>query len=212
MNDSELKTYYTGGGSGITAPVTVPFLQAIITGALAGIAGGVVCAVIGFDFSPWAAGFSTWAVVTLGAWLSFRGRWQMVIERALGVDLNHDGVIGEPEPTPAPEPESIRVELLQEGGRRGDFIDLPHADRLPALASGLLEGRQFSQTVWTGAGRLYSRAEFEAVRGEMLRRGLCRWKNPQAPAQGVELTPAGRAVLRRLSGKDNPSPTDQNGA
>ncbi len=200
MDNRELKTMYTGGGSGITAPVTIPLLQSVITGILAGIAAGVLVGVLRVGFSAWAAGFSTWALVTLGAWLSFRGRWQVVIERALGVDLNHDGVIGEPELPPQPEPQSLRVELLQEGGRRGDWIDLPFPDKLPALAAGLLEGRQFTQTVWTGGGRLYSRAEFEAVRGEMLRRGLARWKNPQAPAQGAELTPAGRAVLRKLAG------------
>lgn len=205
MDDREIKTYYTSGGSGITAPVTVPFLQAAITGLLAGIAAGVLVAILGIEVSPWAAGAVVWTLATLGSWLSFRARWQMVIERALGVDLNGDGRIGdEPEPPALPP---LRVEVMQEGGRRGDFIDLPYPDRLPELASGLLSGRrQFAQTAWTGAAGVFSRAEFDNLRGEFLRRGLARWKNPQAPAQGVELTPAGRAVLRKLAGRDDSNP------
>jgi len=212
MDDKELKSYYTGGGSGITAPVTIPLLQSLITGMFAGIAAGVVCAVIGFDFSAWAGGAVVGVLVTFGSWLTFRGHWQAVIERALGVDFNGDGIIGEPQAPTLPEPAPLRIELLQDNGARGDFIDLPYREKLPELASGLLSGRQFSQTVWTGGGRLFSRAEFENVRGEMIRRGLARWKNPAAPAQGAELTPAGRAVLRKLAGRDSPSPTGRDGA
>jgi len=210
MDDRDFKTYYTGGGSGITAPVTIPLLQSVITGAFAGIAAGVVCAVLQLGFSAWAAGAVVWVLVTFGSWLSFRGHWQAVIERALGVDFNGDGIIGEPEPA-LPEPQPLRVELYQDNGARGEFIDLPYSDRLPALASGLLAGRQFAQTAWTGGGQLFSRAEFEELRAAMLKRGLARWKNPQAPAQGIEITPAGRAVLRRVAGRDSPSPTDQGG-
>lgn len=203
MDDKNLKTYYTGGGSGITAPVTIPLLQAAITGLLAGIAAGVLAAVLPVDFSPWAAGVVVWAVTTFVSWLSYRGHWQALLEKALGVDLNGDGQIGEPaEPEPTPQP--LRVELYQDGGRQGDFIDLPYRDRLPALASGLLAGRQFSQTAWTGGGQLFSRAEFEELRGELLRRGLARWKNENAPAQGLEVTPAGRAILKRIASTPTP--------
>jgi len=118
--------------------------------------------------------------------------------------LNLDGYIGKPEPQQAPAlPASIRVEVSRDEGRAVDFIDLPYPEKLPALAAGLLAGRQFAQTSWVGAGQLFSRSEFDQVRDTMIERGLAAWKNPEAKAQGVTLTAAGRAVMRRLA---NPSP------
>ena len=93
----------------------------------------------------------------------------------------------------------MRVILEEDQGRHIEFIDLPHADRLPVLAAGLLAGRSFNQAAWTGAGGLFSRAEFDQLRDVLIERGLAAWKNPNARAQGVELTAAGRAVMRRLA-------------
>lgn len=203
--DKNLKTYYRQD-SGMVSTVWAPLVQALVTGALAGIAAGVVVAVLKLGFSAWAAGAVVWVLATFASWLTFRARFMAILESMLGVDLNHDGAIGDPEPPPALPP--LRVEVVEDGGRHESWIDLPYPERLPDLARGLLSGRrQFAQTAWTGAGQLFSRAEFDQLRGEFLRRGLARWKNPQAPAQGVELTPAGRAVLKRLAGRDDFPPT-----
>lgn len=178
--------------------VAVPGLQAGITGGVCGLAALAVCA--WFDL-PWLAIGGTVAAVSMaGAWLSYRGRWQWMLERITGADLNMDGFIGQPLPQqpqlPAP---SIRVELAQNDGRQVDFIDLPYPEKLPALAAGLQQGRTFALSTWTGNGALFSRAEFEQLRGELLRRGLAEWVNESAPAQGIKLTAAGRAVFRHLS-------------
>ncbi len=185
--------------------VLVPGLQALLTGFVCGLAALAVTAWFGL---PWLAiGGTVFAVTMAGAWLSYRGRWQWLLERILGADLNGDGTIGQPLPLPAPKPENIRIELVQNAGHEVEYIDLPFPEKLPLLASGLLEGkRQFSLTAWTGDGQLFSRAEFETLRTELLKRKLAEWKNPEAPAQGIKLTPAGRAIFRRLAGRHD-SPT-----
>lgn len=92
---------------------------------------------------------------------------------------------------------TVRVELVSEGGRRLNLIDLPASDeQLAGLAAGLLAGQSFSEAQWCGARGLFSRSEFNQLRGEMLRRGLCSWNNPHTPARGATLTPAGRALMR----------------
>jgi hypothetical protein len=178
----------------IESAVTIPFLQAAISAILAGIAAGVITALLGWQW--WKIAGVVMAMTALYSWLSFRSRWQWMVERLLGLDLNNDGYIGLPEPEPM---QPVRVELYQDEGRQGDFIDLPvRPDQLRMLADGLQTGRQFAQSVWTGQGAPFTRPEFEQLRGELIRRGLAEWKKPGYPAQGVELTKSGRAVLRRF--------------
>ena len=90
--------------------------------------------------------------------------------------------------------------LEKDNGRETDFIDLPAGpEQLRKLADGLLSGRQFALSAWSGAGAPFSRSEFERLRDELIKRGLARWRNANAQAQGAELTLPGRAVLRRFS-------------
>lgn len=178
----------------LTAGVALPFLQAAIGGILAGASVGALVAVFKLAVSPWAAGGLASCLFAFYSWLSYRGRWSWRLERLLQVDLDQDGFIGQP-----PQAEHVRVELIQDQGRNQQFIDLPSPDKLPQLAAGLLEGRTFSQSVWTGGGQLFTRGEFETLRAELLRRGLASWKNPDAPAQGIILTAAGRAIFKRLA-------------
>lgn len=178
--------------------VAVPGLQAGITGGVCGLAALAVCA--WFELPAWGIAGTVAAVATAGAWLSYRNRWQWMLERITGADLNMDGFIGQPLPQqPTLPPPNIRVELASNNGNSVDYIDLPFADRLPQLAAGLQQGRTFALSTWTGNGALFSRAEFEELRGELFKRGLAEWKNPEAPAQGIKLTAAGRAVFRHLS-------------
>jgi hypothetical protein len=118
-------------------------------------------------------------------------------ERALDVDLDQDGVTGEPEP-----PRALQVELLENHGNRQRlaFIDLPGSeDQLVKLAQGVLNGKGTSESEWIGAGNPFSRSKFAAVRAALLERGLASWSNPDHHAQGWELTAAGRAVMRRIA-------------
>src|SRR5512133_3769573 len=74
--------------------VLVPMLQAVITGALCGLAALALTA--WFKLPYWGIAGTVTAVTMAGAWLSYRGRWQWLLERLTGADLNHDGYIGRP--------------------------------------------------------------------------------------------------------------------
>jgi hypothetical protein len=180
--------------------VIVPGLQAGITGGVCGVAAAAITA--WFDLPFWAIGGTTAAVAMAGAWLSYRSRWQWLLEKITGADLNADGFVGEPtQPTAPVLPlPPIRVELASNNGHSVDFIDLPvKPEKLSALARGLLAGRSFNQTAWTGSAGIFSRSEFDALRDTMIERGLLAWRNPESKAQGCDLTAAGRAVMRRLA-------------
>lgn len=112
-------------------------------------------------------------------------------------------------PPPAPaQVQTVRVELSENRGARLNLIDLPaSAEQLAALARGLLDGLPFSEAQWSGGGGLFTRSEFAALRGELIRRGLARWNSPGTPARGAALTPAGRAVMRQFAMlSDSPPP------
>jgi hypothetical protein len=99
---------------------------------------------------------------------------------------------------PAPPRKRLRVEAKI--GKDTKILDLPFDEqKLRALADGLRMGQPFSEGMWTGKNRPFTRGEFADLRGEFLKRGWVRWKNNDAPAQGVELTPEGQAVILELS-------------
>jgi hypothetical protein len=182
--------------------VLIPASQAVITGVLAFCAGLAVCALGGWAW--WYAAIGA-GLIGLAAWLGFWGWWSRVILDILTPDrrlrLVEEPYSSEPDPQPV-QPQTIRVELIQsqDGFQRGDYIDLPcQPDQVKQLADGLTRGQPFALSAWTGRNQVFSRSEFETVRVTLLKAGLLRWSSPHARAQGVELTPAGRAVMRRLA-------------
>ena len=198
------------GSDSLRDGVIVPILQALATGILSGLALAGVLWLAGVE-SAWRWSLALIPVVWLVMWLASLSHWRASLERLLNRDLNNDGVIGEQQPPviisePARE---VRVTLEREEGRHVDIIDLPaKEEQLRQLADGLLSGRQFALSAWSGTGAPFSRSEFERLRDEMIRRGLARWRNERAQAQGLEVTAPGRAVLRRFaSDASKPTPT-----
>ncbi len=182
--------------------VLVPFMQSVITGLLVGICAGVLTACFNYPQSA-RVGIVLGCIVALVGWFSYRSHWQQIIDILLGVDY----YMNEEKPEEQLTGERVapmRVELLEEGGMVGNFINLPYPEKIPYLAAGLQQGKTFAQSVWTGQGALFSRNEFETIRAELLKRGLARWRKEGAPGQGVHLTPAGRAVFKRLA-EQNPT-------
>jgi len=116
--------------------------------------------------------------------------------------------IPEPAPTRAERLEPVKVILSAEDGKHQDFIDLPATpDQLIRLAEGLLEGATLSEAAWTGAGNIFTRAEFAALRSELIRRKLAFWNNPTTPARGVSLTHSGMKTMRQFAAMANDAPT-----
>lgn len=198
----------------MTLTVIIPLVQSVITGLLAGLLAVVLLRLANVQ-NPGMLALAAGLAVTLGRWLPLARRALHVYELATGADLDLDGAIGEPEtdqnqPNPTAQawppaqlqPAPVRVVLETPDQRHTSIIDLPgKPDQVQALARGLLAGDPLTHAHWTGAGQPFSRAEFEQLRGELIRRGLATWRNQGNRANGAELTPAGRAVMRRLAGQ-----------
>ena len=94
----------------------------------------------------------TFVVRVLGG--SKRGQW--LIERIVGADLDGDGYRGRPPAGPALPP--LRVEVVQDGGQREDWIDLPSILRnCPSWRKGCYPGGAYSAECLGWPRRGYTR-------------------------------------------------------
>ena len=112
--------------------------------------------------------------------------WQ--IESMTGRDLDGDQVIGEPETV-------VRVELVDKAAKQVRFVDLPVSDaKLADVARALNTGSAFSRPALVDQRRALSQGEYHALAKAMLDAGLVR----DLAGNKRELTPPGRALMRRL--------------
>jgi hypothetical protein len=142
------------------------------------------------------AGVFVWVAM----WIYLQRRWLnlTMLERALNLDLNKDGSVGELIPA---RPETvIRIDEVKSNGHfQSSTYRLPVKDDvLTALAHGLLSGRPLSEREWTGAGKLFSSAQWRRLIQVMLTRDLARYVSDRDPRQGVELTERGWAMMEQL--------------
>lgn len=100
---------------------------------------------------------------------------------------------------PAP-PRTVQVEVHNQDARQWAFMDLPGTqEQLAELARGILNGRTWAETEWTGKGRPYTKSEFRDLRATLLERGFLVWRRVDSPTAGVELSVVGRRVFSQLS-------------
>ena len=174
----------------LQSAVYVPFLQSAASGLFIAVA---VCGVA--VLLHWRISVALLAAAGLGAsvcWVFLLWHWLKLTTPTPPVQLVEDW-----QETPQAETYPvIRVEVKRENTLT--FIDLPVSDtQLSRLAAGVLDGAPLAESQWCGRGRPFSRGQFAQLRQELLTRGLAVWRNDAAPAQGVELTAAGRAVLKQ---------------
>lgn len=182
--------------NGLEERVVVPALKGLIVAVPTGLLVGLLIGAFDVEISAWWTMPIVMLATFLATFLASSSRGQWLVERISGADLNGDGVIGQPLPL-LPEPQTVRVEISEDQGRHVEFIDLPaRPEQLKSLATGLQQGRTFALTAWSNQ---FTRPEFEMLRDEMVRRGLARWKNDKHHQLGADLTPAGRAVFKRLT-------------
>jgi len=187
----------------VEAGVLIPLQQAGITGLFVGL----ICLVstVYFAVDDWPIiSLLSWLVSTFLVWLILQKRWLSLtaVEKWTGQDLNHDGVIGDPEQTESPR-HTVTVELVTaqpNGCNTKTLARLPVSEYdLSLVAGGLLAGRPFSERQWTGQGKPLSVNQFRDLRDEMSKRGIVEQANPKDPRQGYKLTKAGQAVMRHFS-------------
>ncbi len=168
----------------IESDVAVPGVQALITGLIGGIAGGIVAMLVHAP-KPWAWGLAIGVITTAVTWILLlvdhrQLLWE--IEEVIGRDLDDDGIVGDPDP-PAPEE---RLILVHDAGRHHQVNERA---RFEAFIRGC-EVHGTSQNYWEGPGRL-EREEYLRWRDALIRLGWAKWRNPRHPRQGwVLLFPA----------------------
>lgn len=173
----------------VASDVAVPALQAVFSAFLVAVIVGLAWVIWDFP-EPKVAMFISGGLTLILWWflgLALSRSTMWTVERIIGDDE-------EPEPlTP-----SLRVEIAEDDNHwRVGRMPIP--DGIDLVARGVLRGRPLSEKEWTGSGKPLSQRQFRAIRDEMMECGLARWKNPGEPRQGAELTPAGRAVMRKLA-------------
>lgn len=174
----------------VQAQVVVPVARAIVTGVLFLFLGWLLA--YNWHWSkvvPFAAFLFGFAVVWF--WKGLRDDLCYLVETATGRDINQDGEVGRP---------VVHVEVSDLEQRQWRFMELPGTpEALQELARGVLAGKTLAESEWTGTGRPYTRNEFRDLRAQLIDRGIAEWRNPQHPAQGVELTKPGRAVFAEIA-------------
>jgi hypothetical protein len=182
------------------AGVVVPFLQALVTGFLF-FAGAWLIGWLVFDVvDPIKPAALLTVPAVLFVWLWRLKQWGSLaahIEQLTGLDLNNDGVIG--------KPDVVRLKWSNlNDGKNGPSYEAREADfpvdreQLVALAEGLMEGKSFSENVWTGPDKPFSINEFRAVRTVMYKRGLIELASDKDARQGFKLTDEGWSVMENL--------------
>lgn len=96
----------------------------------------------------------------------------------------------------------IRIVSNPSGDKKDEIhqdFDLPFPERLPELAQLALVGTPVSHTQFAGAGKLFSRSEFEELVESLVSAKLARWKSQRSRNAGIALTEDGIAAFRHIS-------------
>ena len=169
-----------------------PVLQSVVTGlVLAGLVAWMVITLRIQDPLSWIAG--GFLVGFAGYWWSLQRHWMRLTGPA-APSASYSA-----EPVPNISKLEVWVHHPRVGGmgksERVSFDASP--DVMRTLAQGLLAGRPFTRAVWVASGTLTDDQHRKIV-GEMLERGLLRYKVASNPRNGTELTPAGRQVMQSI--------------
>jgi hypothetical protein len=176
----------------LTSSVTVPLLQATVTGVLIGTTAGAGAWALSWE-NPGAVGLAIGAATATVAWLNYREGWEKRISAVLGIQQ-------QAATSTAAYAQTVRVEVISDNAHAGDYLNLPGGrDRLMTLAQGLTSGKPLTVRTWAGGGGLYAGAEFDRLRTELIARGLARWQSEHDHRAGVTLTAKGAATMRGLA-------------
>lgn len=98
---------------------------------------------------------------------------------------------------------SIKVIECNEIGesKHTQLIDLPKGISQATFlefCQEIVNGDGLAQGRWTGAGNLFSRAQFDSLMQRLERAGLVDWRDPTAPARGRVLTGKGMEIMTEI--------------
>jgi hypothetical protein len=183
-----------------TASATSPLLQAVFTGALVSIP--IMMLMIKYRVQDWLMnGVIIFFVITSGVWIYSLRHWFKLtkIERMTGIDLNRDGVVGDPV-REVVRPVRVDVNEYENGKHvRTTRAHYENEARMIALADALINHNiPFSYDALCIQRKILKRSELKAIREEMEKRGMAYQVNPESVNSPWELTNPGRAALKEL--------------
>jgi hypothetical protein len=215
------ETTHVGAGSEVRIPFLIFVLSSVVADVMT-LAAYVILAMPWIKFGGWRSFRTFWAewwpglVVPLMAWWILFGyillhyryipeqrnrNWPPLYAVAdvrevgfLDVDSGNKPLL-DAQPETVIERRVVEAHYTSEDGRQKRFGEIPDAPGLPAFATATANGQSFS--VRTAARFHIGRPAFEEIRAVYLERGWAMWKN-SVKRQGLELTHAGRAVMRHI--------------
>lgn len=175
-----------------------PWMAVIIPLMQAGVSGLLLCSSIlalwtlaENPISKLTLGFTVLTVAMTITWINLILRWSRFVwevEDVTGKDLNQDGRIG--------ASETIKLEIHHKPSDRIQFMNLPmNKAQMQKLFIGLQQGLPFSENVWSGGGKPFTRDEFRGVRDVMVAKGWVRYRDERARNLGLELTQEGKSII-----------------
>ena len=172
--------------------VLIVFLISLLSGLILGVTAWVMAGLAELDRS-WIYGAGVLVLVTSGSWIFLVQRSLRILEAVLDIDLS-----GYLDDTPA---RVVIVDDVDRDRTEGMILhDLPGGEeRFSRLAAGVMDGTPFAERYWTGDGKPYSLKEFREMRDYLLLRGVMSWTSEADHRQGIEIQPAGRALIRTFS-------------
>jgi hypothetical protein len=185
----------------------VPLLQSAVTGVLFGLIALTI--LIWQNVADWPVySILIWLGSTAFTWLSLQRHWLTLtsLERATGIDINQDGVIGDVVESPS---HVVRVDLratTPDGNYQATRTILPiDENALCILADGLLSGKSLSEREWTGYDRPLSVSTFRDLRQVLIERKWIEQVNSKDTRQGYRLTRPGKAVMKHFAAMYSPA-------
>jgi len=184
----------------VEAGVTVPTLQGAIVALFPAILTATLAAAATAALrGPWwiapLIGLITWS--TLASWRV----WAYIEQRQLW--RNEATQIAAPnskQTGPPPPLQTIQVEIKENKGHTLQYPNLGIPDeQLLQFAKGLQTNGNLAEGRWSGGGALFSKPDFIRLRERLIEQRLAKWVNPNAHAQGAELTAKGKAVFRAIA-------------
>ena len=199
--DSDLPTNMTATKE---TPAANPLPYALVPGVLAVsailvvfITAGLLALAFGWSVKiPLAAAGG----IALALFLIMAFRVELIpysVEKITNHDWNHDGYVGEP--PPPPEPWRIILEKDSGGELWLNFDSEELRQKAQLVAAFMLNGTPFSEQALSGTGRPLTRSEFYTLRDLFMFHGLLEWKDAKHHTLGVQWTPPGRSMIRKLA-------------
>lgn len=180
-DDSDVVLEEPARAANVESDVAVPLYQATIAALAVGL--GMVTVALLWGWPEWDWAWWTPLVVAVGvfviSWFSLVSDARNLLRRRWT--------------PPEGEAEMVTVEISQPEAKQtvyAHFCEKPNTVRRFALDC-------LNQRLTVHSSNV-SRRQFERLRIEAVNRGLLVWRNPDAHAQGVELTQAGKHVFQRL--------------